>query len=261
MIKIRKGFQNILRYHNQKRTVLFFLLLCITANTILHAQKSFTITESLKITKINESSYLHVSDITLENGSVFPCNGFVYVHNNEAYVFDTPATDKATSSLLDWLQNDLKVKVKGVVFNHYHNDATEGINIFKSQGIPTIASEKTALLMHDDNQLQPDVLFKNTMTLTLGSKKIINTFFGEGHTSDNITSYFPDEQLIFGGCMIKSINASKGNLANANLNQWPKTVSKIKKAYPNLKIVIPGHGAYGDSKLLDYTITLFQTEK
>jgi metallo-beta-lactamase class B len=33
---------------------------------------------------------------------------------------------------------------------------------------------------------------------------------------------------------------------------------KIKKAFPNLKKVIPGHGEIGDTALLDYTIQLFK---
>ena len=37
-------------------------------------------------------------------------------------------------------------------------------------------------------------------------------------------------------------------------------VEKIKKEYPNLKIVVPGHGETGNQKLLDYTIKLFTTK-
>ena len=58
--------------------------------------------------------------------------------------------------------------------------------------------------------------------------------------------------------MIKEIEATKGYLGDANVGDWSNTVLKIKKQYPNLKIVIPGHGAIGGSELLDYTIQLFQ---
>lgn len=83
-------------------------------------------------------------------------------------------------------------------------------------------------------------------------------FFGEGHTSDDIVGYIPSEKALFGGCLIKSLKAGKGNLEDANINEWSTTVEMIKKEIPELAIVIPGHGKYGNEKLLDYTIELFR---
>jgi len=63
---------------------------------------------------------------------------------------------------------------------------------------------------------------------------------------------------MFGGCLIKELNATKGYLGDANTKDWSSTVLKVKSAYPNVKIIVPGHGNYGDQKLLDYTIQLFK---
>jgi metallo-beta-lactamase class B len=65
---------------------------------------------------------------------------------------------------------------------------------------------------------------------------------------------------MFGGCLIKELKAGKGYLGDANIINWSKTVEKVKKEYPNVQIVIPGHGEYGNSKLLDYTIKLFKSK-
>jgi metallo-beta-lactamase class B len=65
---------------------------------------------------------------------------------------------------------------------------------------------------------------------------------------------------MFGGCLIKELGAGKGYLGDANVVAWSSTVEKVKKAYPNVKVVVPGHGAYGNIKLLDYTINLFKTQ-
>ncbi|WP_338021436.1 subclass B1 metallo-beta-lactamase [Aquimarina longa] len=236
-------------------------LLCfVSCKNTSHAEK-IKVSEELLITKINESSYIHTSSLVLKNGATFPCNGFIYIEGTEAYIFDSPANNQATSELIDWLNNDLKISIQGVVFNHFHDDCIKGIAIFKEKGIPTIASQKTAELMLTENNNKPDLVFDKYLELKLGHKTIINTFFGEAHTVDNITSYFPDEKIIFGGCMIKSLSAKKGNLVDANLHQWSGTVSKIKEAYPKVKIIIPGHGNYGDISLLDYTISLFKTEQ
>jgi metallo-beta-lactamase class B len=61
-----------------------------------------------------------------------------------------------------------------------------------------------------------------------------------------------------GGCLIKELEATKGYLGDANVAAWSNTVKLVKKEFPNIKLVVPGHGAIGDSKLLDYTIDLFK---
>ncbi len=216
------------------------------------------ISDDLQLIKINDYSYIHISKITLSNGAKFPCNGFIYTDKTAAYIFDSPLDNKATKQLIDWLQKDQKLEIKGVIFNHFHEDCTYGINIFKNKGIPTIASKRTATLLKNNSKIEPSIIFEDRFEVKLGNKQIINTFFGEGHTKDNIVSYFPDEEILFGGCLIKSLEASKGNLEDANILEWSNTVSTIKETYPNLKVIIPGHGDYGNIKLLDYTISLFK---
>ena len=65
---------------------------------------------------------------------------------------------------------------------------------------------------------------------------------------------------MFGGCLIKELDANKGYLGDANVSEWSATVEKVKKEYPDVKIIVPGHGDYGDKKLLDYTINLFRAQ-
>ncbi len=55
------------------------------------------------------------------------------------------------------------------------------------------------------------------------------------------------------------MNANKGYLNDANVNDWAATVEKVKKEYPQVRVVVPGHGKYGNEELLDYTIELFRT--
>ncbi|WP_025739710.1 subclass B1 metallo-beta-lactamase [Aquimarina pacifica] len=239
----------------------FFLAILLSFLTQMIIAQEINVSENLKIMKLSEHSYIHTSTITLDNGATFGCNGFIYRNNDEVYIFDSPANDQALIELIQWLQKELKVTIKGVIFNHFHEDSTRGIAIYKKNGILTIGSKKTAKLLITEKREQPDQIFDTSLTLQLGDKTILNSFFGEAHTQDNIVSYFPDEELLFGGCMLKSLKASKGNIDDANLQEWSNTITKIKQAYPKLKTAIPGHGNYGDSELLDYTISLFAIKK
>ncbi|MDX2444076.1 MAG: CfiA family subclass B1 metallo-beta-lactamase, partial [Bacteroidales bacterium] len=73
----------------------------------------------------------------------------------------------------------------------------------------------------------------------------------------NIVVYFPSQEVLFGGCLIKSM-ASKGlgNTADAEISEWIPTIQKLKKEFKDIDIVIPGHGQYGNKELLDHTIEL-----
>ena len=67
----------------------------------------------------------------------------------------------------------------------------------------------------------------------------------------------PEEELIFGGCLIKAMDASKVNLNDADTLAWSSTVRKIKAELPKTKCIVPGHGNTGGKELLDYTFELF----
>lgn len=55
------------------------------------------------------------------------------------------------------------------------------------------------------------------------------------------------------------MDASKGGyLGDANVNEWSSTAVKVKNAFPDAKIVSPGHGQHGGTELLDYTAELFK---
>ena len=71
-------------------------------------------------------------------------------------------------------------------------------------------------------------------------------------------SYIPEDNLLFGGCMVKEVGAGEGNLEDANVTAWPTTIRAIKQTYPSLQVVVPGHGQAGGTELLDYTIELFE---
>jgi len=100
-------------------------------------------------------------------------------------------------------------------------------------------------------------IFEKSISIPVGNTTVESIFLGEGHTKDNTVGWIADEKILFGGCMVKSIGASKGNVKDANIDEWANTIQKVKEKYPNVKTVVPGHGKIGDVSLLDYTIELF----
>lgn len=214
--------------------------------------------DKLIITRISNSSFEHTSFKQTRDFGNVPCNGLVVSNSHEVVVFDTPINDESSEELIKWIKEKLHCKINAIIPTHFHDDCLGGLKAFNDNGIPSYAYFKTIELAKENNFAIPQNSFKDSLVLRVGMQRIIVKFFGEGHTKDNVVGYFPSENIMFGGCLIKELDAGKGYLGDANIAAWPGTVEKVKRAYPKVKIVVPGHGEYGNKKLLDYTISLFK---
>lgn len=215
---------------------------------------------NLVITQIAENSFIHTSYKQTSDFGNVPCNGLIVRNNNETIVFDTPTNNKSSEELIKWIKNTIHCKVNAIIPTHFHDDCLGGLKAFDDNNIPSYAYYKTIEFAIDNNYVAPKNSFRDSLNLIIGTEKIIVKYFGEGHTEDNVVGYFPSENILFGGCLLKELNANKGYLGDANIKEWSNTVERVKKEFPNVNIVVPGHGQYGNSELLDYTIKLFKTK-
>lgn len=230
---------------------IFILHGCKQKKQVYHNYES----KNLKIKQVSENVFRHISYLNTKSYGKYPCNGMVYINDNEAIVFDTPVNNKASSELIKWIG---KKEIKAVVVTHFHIDCLGGLQEFHSNEIESFATNKTIELAKEDTNILPKNGFDKMMEFEIGNEVVYAKFFGEGHTIDNVIGYMPTEKTLFGGCLIKHLNAPKGNLADANTKDWSKTVEKIKHEFPEIENVIPGHGKNGGIELLDYTINQFK---
>ncbi|MFN8309880.1 MAG: subclass B1 metallo-beta-lactamase [Chitinophagales bacterium] len=235
------------------------------ANTLLQAQQPKLMAKAillknddLEIRQLSPNTFQHISFIQTNDFGLVACNGLVVRDGTEAVVFDTPANDKASTLLIEWIERTLHCNIKAVVPTHFHEDCLGGLQTFHDHKIPSYASAKTRELAAMRHYMVPQNSFIDSLHLNVGSHYVAVQFFGEGHTRDNVVGYFPNDQVLFGGCLIKELGAGKGFLGDANVAEWSATVAKVKNAFPEVKIVVPGHGAAGNKKLLDYTIRMFK---
>lgn len=213
---------------------------------------------SLLITQITKHSFIHTSYKQTDDFGNVPCNGSIIITNNESVIFDTPTSNSTSQELINWIKETRQCKIIAIIPTHFHDDCLGGLKAFHENNIPSYSFFKTIQLAKENNFEVPKNSFNDSLVLNVGNEIVIAKFFGQGHTKDNIIGYFPCEDVMFGGCLIKELNAHKGYLGDANVKDWSKTVEKIKNDYPNVKKVIPGHGTYGNQQLLDYTINLFK---
>ena len=216
--------------------------------------------QNLILKKISPHVYRHISYLNTDDFGRVECNGMVVVNGGKAVIFDTPANDSASEELINFVNKNLNSIISAIIPTHFHNDCVGGLKAFGENHIPGYASSKTIDILKKEDNKNASLLksFTDSLTLDIGGEKVYAEYLGEGHTKDNIVGYFPKDSILFGGCLIKEVGASKGFLGDANLKAWPSTVLKVKQKYPQAKIVIPGHGKPGGTDLLDYTITLFR---
>jgi metallo-beta-lactamase class B len=233
-------------------TISLLSLGCTTQKTLISYE-----TKNLRIQQLTEHTFMHTSYLNTDSFGKVPCNGMIVMDKGEAIVFDTPVNDADSEDLIDYLEEILNSQVKGVIVTHFHKDCLGGLRIFHDRNITSYANQRTIGLARAKGELLPQNAFDTSLKLNVGSKKVLAEFIGEGHTRDNIIGFFPDEKVMFGGCLIKSNGAGKGNLEDANIAAWSQTVTHLKNKYPKSSVIIPGHGTPGGIELLDYTIALF----
>ncbi len=239
--------------------LLWFLILFSCSTQIQESQNSTIIytSENLIIEKISENVYQHISYLQTDDFGKVPCNGMIVVDNGEAAVFDTPTDRESSKELIEFLK-ERNFKIKSVTATHFHEDCIGGLDEFHKIGVPSYANKMTIDLLKEETKNIPQNGIEKEFTIKVGNKKVFLNYFGEGHTKDNIVAYFPDEKTLFGGCLLKEMNASKGYLGDANEDAWSETVTQLKQKYPEIQTVIPGHGERGGMELVDYTIGLFR---
>ncbi|MGE5458285.1 MAG: MBL fold metallo-hydrolase [Methanococcaceae archaeon] len=266
------------------RLLLLFSLNIILMTISISAQtnnyKTLYSDDELLIKEIDSDTYLVIHTFP------WPANSLVIKFNKNNFLFiDTPYTDEATEKLVKWLQKRTLGKIKITAINtHFHVDNLGGNGYLKKIGSVTYGSDLTARLLKQrglgNGMLQsfkdiqsdkyytyyqskelvpPGKLFPISKEFKLFFEKdTIEVWYpGAAHTPDNIVVYYSRKQILFGGCMLKSMESnSKGFLGDADTAAWGNSLEKLLNRFPEAKLVIPGHGNLGGLDLIKHTIEI-----
>ena len=232
----------------------FILVFCAYKNAKPDEYKMIQIPDDIELVQLSERAYVHVSVSEMPGFGRVSSNGLIYVIGDEAFLFDTPVTEYQTKTLVTWIADSLHAKVIAFVPGHWHADNLGGLGYLHSTGVISYANQMTIELAKLNGMPVPQRGFKDHLELELGGHIISCYYFGGAHTADNIVTWIPSEEILFGGCMIRDINsAGLGNIADAKVDEWLPTIQKVMDTFPNAKIVVPGHGQIGGKELLEHT--------
>lgn len=190
----------------------------------------------------------------------------VEMSQKEFILVDTPTAYDPSIALLLWINQKFDFPNLRVINTHFHLDSAGGNQVFLNAGFTVMGSILTHTLIRGlpekPGLAPPNRTFfrKQGLTLTLQNETVELFHPGHGHSPDFVAVYFPKRRLLFGGCMLKDTHAQTlGNLADANLDEWPQAVDALKKR--GAKQIITGHGKGWGVKTFQKTIQLIAQAK
>ncbi len=220
-------------------------------------EQDITVSEDVVLHRIDEGIWVHTTYKNLQGYGRVGANGLVVIDGKEALLIDLPWTDEQTAVLFDRIARDFGAAVTAVVPTHFHEDCMGGLAKAHRRGAASYALDKTVILAKQHQLPVPQHAFTGARAVHCGKTAVMLGYFGAGHTLDNIVAWLPQQKVLFGGCLIKSLDSnSLGNTTDGDLAAYPKTVREVRAAYPRVEVVVPGHGAWGGAELIDHTLTL-----
>jgi metallo-beta-lactamase class B len=238
-----------------RKIIIVFIVLSIQQAVL--AQDTLRVSPDLLLVKLSENAFVHVSYASLPGYGRISANGLIFISGRKAILFDSPWNDSLTEKLVTFIEGDMRLKVKGFVPNHWHDDCMGGLGYLMNRKIKSYANEKTITIAKEKGLPVPDRGFRDSLMLRIGEEDVLCYFPGAAHSSDNIVVWIPSEKILFPGCICKSTDTQNlGNTADGDPAAYPETVVRIIRKFPDAKTVIPGHGLYGGPELLIHTLSL-----
>lgn len=214
--------------------------------------------KALEIYPLTGDFYIFTTYNTYK-GEQVPANGMYVLTTQGAVLIDTPWDTTQFQPLLDSIQARHHQSVSMCIATHSHEDRTGGLDFLKMRGIRTYTSLKTDKISKTQGQKRSEFLIDQDTVFSMGAHTFQTYYSGPGHTPDNIIVWFDHEKVLYGGCLVKSVDATDlGNLNDANLEEWDDTIRRIQKKFPEPEYIIPGHGRWNSKKALKHTLKLLK---
>ena len=243
-----------------KRRVCVFLVILLLPLLGIQASNIIEIDRDIQLVHLQDSIFIHVSWHEPDNFDRFPSNGLLIVKNGQGIMVDTPMDNDKTERLTEYIEDNFNIRLLKFIGTLFHDDCIGGLHYLKEKGVESIANSMTIDKCMELDLLPPDYGFAESRIINFHDEEIECRYFGGGHSFDNIVVWLPDQRILFGGCLVRSANATNlGNTKDAVLNEWAGTVQNILQQYKDITLVIPGHGSSGGIELINHTLELLET--
>jgi metallo-beta-lactamase class B len=214
----------------------------------------------VELLKIEDSVWVHRTYKSFGQ-SLIASNGLLVQTSSGILLIDTPWDDSLTMDLLDVSKKRLNQDVTLALITHAHADRIGGIHSLHKNGIKVISNAMACRKAKELGYEVPDPVVSTDTTFFFGNEQIEYFYPGAGHTIDNSIVWLSKRKILFGGCLVKAESAADlGNTEDAHLQEWPRSIHVLMEKFPEAHWVVPGHGTWGDLKLLLHTMNLLSAK-
>ncbi len=216
---------------------------------------------SLEISHLTGDFYVFTT-YNYYKGNRIPANGMYLLTNKGAVMFDSPWDTTQFQPLLDSINARHHKKVILCIATHFHEDRTGGLEYYRQLGIRTYTSRRTDELSKKRGMRRAEFLIDNDTVFKAGQYSFATYFPGPGHAPDNIVIWFEKERVLYGGCLVKSVEDSDlGNLGDASITGYAATIKNVQEKCKQPKYIIPGHNDWTNTRSLEHTLKMAQELK
>jgi metallo-beta-lactamase class B len=223
--------------------------------------KSFVATQFLfliataKATEAGVSIYPLIGSVYVAEDSHYAKTNYaIYVGATSVTVIGAGWSPDTAESLAQEIRKVTDKPIKDVILPDHDPEYTGGSAYWKRIGASITSTELTEVVLKRDWDktgeftrkyfssyrrlplVLPTKTYKNEFTLENGA--IHGFYLGPSHNEDDIFVYFPKEKVLYAGSILKE---HLGNLAFANLEEYPKTLAKLRQLGLHIDKIISGH--------------------
>jgi metallo-beta-lactamase class B len=172
-----------------------------------------------------------------------PCNGLIIAAQPGPTIVDTGCNREQGELLLQLARRLTGHGAAQAIATHYHEDRTGGIEAMRAANVPVFAHPYSVGLAQAYGLPVPQpVKGLEKGPVTIGPVELF--YPGAGHTRDNITVWHAQTRVLFGGCLLRATSdRGIGNLDDADIDAYARTVARLAERYPQRRFVVPGHGS------------------
>jgi metallo-beta-lactamase class B len=210
----------------------------------------------LKITHLTGDFYVFTT-YNMYKGSRIPANGMYLLTNAGAVLFDTPWDTTQFQPLQDSIRSRHDQQIVLCFATHFHEDRTAGLEYFRQRGARTYTTKHTDEWSRKKGMQRAEFLIEKDSVYQVGQYSFQTYFPGPGHAPDNIVIWFGKEKVLYGGCLIKSVeDNSLGNLSDANVKEYANTIRNVKRKCRKPDYIITGHNDWTNTHSLEHTLKM-----
>ncbi len=233
------------------RKITTILLLFLSATLSAQSPDS-----SLKISHLTGDFYVYET-FNYYKGTRIPANGLYLVTSDGVVMIDSPWDTTQFQPLLDSIKTRHNKNVVLCIATHFHEDRTGGLVYNRKLGNKTYTPALTDGISSQRGMKRAEFLIYSDTVMTVGQYSFQTFYPGKGHAPDNIVVWFEKEKLLYGGCLVKSVDDNTlGNLGDASITDYAATIRNVQRKCKRPKYIITGHNDWTNTGSLKHTLKM-----